>query len=76
LGSSIGLTIRCLLNSRSKWCLELHKCYIASHSIMASRIRTTAGNVVLIFWLFITSISVLIGGELNAEIERQAEHRR
>lgn len=35
-----------------------------------------AGIVVLIFWLFITSISVLVGGELNSEIERQAEKRK
>ncbi len=37
---------------------------------------SAAGIVVLIFWLFITSISVLVGGELNAETERQAEHRK
>lgn len=37
---------------------------------------SAAGIVVLIFWLFITSISVLVGGELNAETERQAEKRR
>ena len=37
---------------------------------------SAAGIVVLIFWLFITSISVLVGGELNAETERQAEQRK
>ena len=37
---------------------------------------SAAGIVVLIFWLFITSISVLVGGELNAETERQAESRK
>lgn len=37
---------------------------------------SAAGIIVLILWLFITSIAVLVGGELNAEIERQAERRK
>jgi len=32
--------------------------------------------IALIFWLFLTSMSILIGGELNAELERQAEKRK
>jgi uncharacterized BrkB/YihY/UPF0761 family membrane protein len=28
--------------------------------------------IVLILWLYLSSLSVLIGGELNAELERQA----
>ena len=32
--------------------------------------------IALIFWLFLTSLSILIGGELNAELERQAEKRK
>lgn len=28
--------------------------------------------IALIFWLYLTSVSIMIGGELNAELERQA----
>jgi len=45
-----------------------------------SRYAKTYGSIgaviALIFWLFLTSISILIGGELNAELERQAEKRK
>ena len=37
---------------------------------------TMAGVVVLILWLFLTSLTVLIGGELNAELERQAAKKK
>jgi membrane protein len=37
---------------------------------------STGAVIALLFWLFLTSIAILIGGELNAELERQAEKRK
>ena len=46
----------------------------------ADRYAKTYGEIgaviALIFWLYLTSVSILVGGELNAELERQAEKRK
>ena len=36
---------------------------------------TFAGAIVLVFWMWLTNVSLLFGAELNAEIERQKELR-
>ena len=46
----------------------------------ADRYAKTYGEIgaviALIFWLYLTSVSILVGGEMNAELERQAEKRK
>jgi membrane protein len=32
-----------------------------------------AGGIVLVFWLWLTNVALLLGAELNAEIERERE---
>jgi len=50
--------------------------YAADPSRYAKTYGSIGAVIALIFWLFLTSISILIGGELNAELERQAQKRK
>lgn len=50
--------------------------YAGDPSRYAKTYGSTGAVIALIFWLFLTSISILIGGELNAELERRAEKRK
>jgi membrane protein len=50
--------------------------YAGDSSRYAATYGSTGAVIALIFWLWLTSLSILVGGELNAELERQAEKRK
>ncbi len=49
--------------------------YISSFNNYGKTYGPLAGVVVLVLWFYLSSIAILIGGELNAELERQASKR-
>ena len=50
--------------------------YVSSFGSYAETYGPLAGVIVLLLWLYLTALAVVMGGELNAELERQSAARK
>ena len=49
--------------------------YVGNFARYGETYGTFAGVVILLFWMYLSAIAILVGGELNSELERQTAMR-
>jgi len=50
--------------------------YVSSLGSYGETYGSLTGVVVLLLWFYLSALAIVLGGELNAEFERQADHQR